>query len=76
MDIWLEVLRGAVGGGVEEMRKLKKVVGEKLGGGAGRGRGGGKKGFLAKRGHVVKNWKTRWFDLGEGRLAYYRTPQV
>ena len=58
------------------MKRLKGVVEEKAGGG-GRGRGGGgKKGFLAKRGHVVKNWKTRWFDLGEGRLAYYRTPQV
>ncbi len=35
-----------------------------------------KQGFLYKRGHMVKNWKTRWFDLYDGKISYFRTPQV
>ncbi len=30
-----------------------------------------KEGYLTKRGHVVKNWKLRWFVLAKDRLAYY-----
>ncbi|MGH0132477.1 UNVERIFIED_CONTAM: hypothetical protein FKN15_049163 [Acipenser sinensis] len=31
-----------------------------------------KEGFLVKRGHIVHNWKTRWFVLLPDRLLYYR----
>merc|ERR1719238_1870217 len=30
-----------------------------------------KSGVLAKRGHQVKSWKLRWFDLSDGSLKYY-----
>lgn len=28
-------------------------------------------GFLVKRGHVIKNWKLRYFKLENGKLSYY-----
>uniref|UniRef100_A0A8C1BKW8 Pleckstrin 2 n=2 Tax=Cyprinus carpio TaxID=7962 RepID=A0A8C1BKW8_CYPCA len=31
-----------------------------------------KEGFLVKRGHVVQNWKVRWFVLKSDRLLYYK----
>ncbi|KAF5892734.1 pleckstrin-2, partial [Clarias magur] len=31
-----------------------------------------KQGFLVKRGHVVHNWKVRWFVLKAEQLLYYR----
>ncbi|XP_076841868.1 pleckstrin-2 isoform X2 [Brachyhypopomus gauderio] len=31
-----------------------------------------KEGFLVKRGHVVHNWKVRWFVLKADKLLYYR----
>ncbi|KAF7710800.1 pleckstrin-2 [Silurus meridionalis] len=31
-----------------------------------------KEGFLVKRGHVVHNWKVRWFVLKAEQLLYYR----
>ncbi|XP_016389006.1 pleckstrin-2-like [Sinocyclocheilus rhinocerous] len=31
-----------------------------------------KEGFLVKRGHVVQNWKARWFVLKPDRLMYYK----
>lgn len=31
-----------------------------------------KEGFLVKRGHVVQNWKARWFVLNPDRLLYYK----
>ncbi|MBN3270609.1 PLEK2 protein, partial [Polyodon spathula] len=31
-----------------------------------------KEGFLVKRGHIVHNWKARWFVLHTDRLLYYR----
>ncbi|XP_056616277.1 pleckstrin-2 [Triplophysa dalaica] len=31
-----------------------------------------KEGFLVKRGHVVHNWKVRWFVLKPDRLLYYK----
>ncbi|XP_066467136.1 pleckstrin-2 [Tiliqua scincoides] len=31
-----------------------------------------KEGFLVKRGHVVHNWKVRWFVLLQDRLLYYK----
>ncbi|XP_065153589.1 pleckstrin-2 [Paramisgurnus dabryanus] len=31
-----------------------------------------KDGFLVKRGHVVHNWKVRWFVLKQDRLMYYK----
>ncbi|KAM6466791.1 pleckstrin-2 [Liasis olivaceus] len=36
------------------------------------GRGILKEGFLVKKGHVVPNWKTRWFVLLQDRLLYYK----
>jgi hypothetical protein len=33
-----------------------------------------KVGWLSKQGHVVKNWKKRWFVLQEGVLRYYTHP--
>lgn len=36
-------------------------------------------GELTKEGHVVHNWKTRWFVLVSGKLFYFRqkpTPEV
>jgi len=34
-----------------------------------------KDGFLFKLGHVVKNWKKRWFVLKDGKLFYYRSKE-
>ncbi|TRY86806.1 hypothetical protein DNTS_020527, partial [Danionella cerebrum] len=31
-----------------------------------------KEGFLVKRGHVVQNWKVRWFVLKSDRILYYK----
>uniref|UniRef100_A0A674B460 Pleckstrin 2 n=1 Tax=Salmo trutta TaxID=8032 RepID=A0A674B460_SALTR len=31
-----------------------------------------KEGFLVKRGHVVHNWKARWFVLKPDKLLYYK----
>ncbi|XP_062850971.1 pleckstrin-2 [Trichomycterus rosablanca] len=31
-----------------------------------------KEGFLVKRGHIVHNWKVRWFVLRADKLLYYR----
>ncbi|CDR00394.1 unnamed protein product [Oncorhynchus mykiss] len=31
-----------------------------------------KEGFLVKRGHVVHNWKARWFVLYPDQLLYYK----
>ncbi|XP_043929961.1 pleckstrin-2 [Protopterus annectens] len=31
-----------------------------------------KEGFLVKKGHVVQNWKVRWFVLLPDKLLYYR----
>ncbi|XP_027699551.1 pleckstrin-2 [Vombatus ursinus] len=31
-----------------------------------------KEGFLVKRGHVVHNWKVRWFVLRQNTLLYYK----
>ncbi|XP_005991529.1 pleckstrin-2 [Latimeria chalumnae] len=36
------------------------------------GKGILKEGFLVKRGHVVHNWKTRWFVLFSDKLMYYK----
>lgn len=33
-----------------------------------------KGGWLVKRGHVVKNWKRRWFVLNDDMLRYYKSP--
>jgi len=29
-------------------------------------------GFLAKKGHLVKNWKTRWFKIEGAKILYYK----
>ncbi|XP_019777854.1 pleckstrin-2 isoform X2 [Lagenorhynchus albirostris] len=31
-----------------------------------------KEGFLVKRGHIVHNWKVRWFTLQQNTLLYYK----
>ncbi|CAM9979485.1 unnamed protein product [Lampetra planeri] len=31
-----------------------------------------REGFLVKRGHVVHNWKARWFVLDSNQILYYR----
>ncbi|TFK15007.1 papilin [Platysternon megacephalum] len=31
-----------------------------------------KEGFLVKRGHIVHNWKARWFVLLQDKLLYYK----
>ncbi|PNI83901.1 PLEK2 isoform 5 [Pan troglodytes] len=31
-----------------------------------------KEGFLVKRGHIVHNWKVRWFILRQNTLVYYK----
>ncbi|XP_072896258.1 pleckstrin-2 [Hemitrygon akajei] len=31
-----------------------------------------REGFLVKRGHVVHNWKARWFVLSKDQLVYYK----
>eukprot|EP00761_Pharyngomonas_kirbyi_P001359 gb/GECH01001363.1/.p1 GENE.gb/GECH01001363.1/~~gb/GECH01001363.1/.p1 ORF type:complete len:415 (+),score=185.12 gb/GECH01001363.1/:1-1245(+) len=33
-----------------------------------------KEGWLTKRGHVVRNWKTRWFVLRKDELLYFKSP--
>jgi len=32
-------------------------------------------GYLFKKGHVVKNWKKRWFILKDGKLFYFRSKE-
>ena len=34
-----------------------------------------KEGYLTKQGHVVKNWKKRWFVLRVGELQYFKSIQ-
>jgi len=34
-----------------------------------------KMGFLTKRGHIVRNWKKRWFVLTDNKLYYFRSRQ-
>lgn len=34
-----------------------------------------KEGYLTKQGHVVKNWKKRWFILRVGELQYFKSIQ-
>ncbi|MEQ2288298.1 Pleckstrin-2 [Ameca splendens] len=31
-----------------------------------------REGFLVKRGHIVHNWKARWFMLTPDKLLYYK----
>uniref|UniRef100_A0A3Q3BAN6 PH domain-containing protein n=1 Tax=Kryptolebias marmoratus TaxID=37003 RepID=A0A3Q3BAN6_KRYMA len=31
-----------------------------------------REGFLVKRGHIVHNWKARWFVLMPDKLLYYK----
>ena len=31
-----------------------------------------KEGYLSKRGHLVKNWKKRWFRLKNDTLYYFK----
>ncbi|CAB1450294.1 unnamed protein product [Pleuronectes platessa] len=31
-----------------------------------------REGFLVKRGHIVPNWKARWFVLKPDKLLYYK----
>ncbi len=35
--------------------------------------GAKKEGYLTKEGWKVKNWKKRWFVLGNATLSYYKT---
>ena len=35
-----------------------------------------KEGFLNKRGHVVRNWKKRWFRLKNDMLYYFKDPDA
>ncbi|XP_074092184.1 pleckstrin-2 [Macrotis lagotis] len=35
-----------------------------------------KEGFLVKRGHIVHNWKVRWFVLRQNTLLYYKLEGV
>lgn len=39
------------------------------------GTGAQKQGWLVKQGHLVKNWKRRWFVLEYPLLHYYKTPE-
>lgn len=34
-----------------------------------------KEGWLVKQGHLIKNWKRRWFVLEYPLLHYYKTPE-
>lgn len=33
-------------------------------------------GYLIKQGHMVKNWKRRWFVLKGNHLCYFKSPRV
>ena len=33
-----------------------------------------KEGYLLKQGHVVKNWKQRWFRFSDGHIQYSKAP--
>ena len=35
-----------------------------------------KEGYLNKRGHVVRNWKKRWFRLKNDMLYYFKDPDA
>mmetsp|Transcript_27681 Transcript_27681/g.77404 ORF Transcript_27681/g.77404 Transcript_27681/m.77404 type:complete len:538 (+) Transcript_27681:1-1614(+) len=84
MEIWLKGLRLCLGSqsqareGQDAMLAFREEIAEDLtsrvGGGVSTG---GKKmqGFLLKRGQLVKNWKTRWFDLTDNRITYFKNRQ-
>ena len=62
------------GGMDAKTRALAEAAGA-VGGAAGAAGGALKAGFLVKQGHVVKNWKKRWFVLRENKLEYYVDPR-
>ena len=34
-----------------------------------------KQGFLYKKGQIIRQWKCRFFVIGEGKLRYYKTQE-
>lgn len=35
-----------------------------------------KEGYMVKKGHIVHNWKRRWFQLTPGTLSYFTSDKV